>query len=242
LKIIVVNTPIFKVPVSGYSGLEVIAWQQAAGLAAKGHQVAMIAADGSECPGVQILPIGPERQTDERVAYDRYWQALLEADVVLDHSWQKWSVNLKLEGRLKAPVLMWMHAPVDTMYRTLPDLAKPCFVCISEDQAKHFEGIHGREARVCYNGVDLQTYSPVGIPRSERYLFLARFSRVKSPLLAIEACRTAGVGMDLVGDTSITNEPDYLRECVNLCDGKQLKMVGNATRSECVWWFSQAKA
>lgn len=100
----------------------------------------------------------------------------------------------------------------------------------------------------------------MGIPRSSRFLFLARFSTIKGPDLAIDACRTVGVGLDLVGDTSITNEPEYFQKCMEKCDrgwmpgghafgsfrtdGKTspdlIRMVGPAKRGECVWWFSQA--
>jgi glycosyltransferase involved in cell wall biosynthesis len=66
----------------------------------------------------------------------------------------------------------------------------------------------------------------------------------------------------LVGDASITHEPDYFRQCQEKCDiryngvfsddfvrnrmGKDgaektlIRMVGPATRGECVYWFSQA--
>lgn len=56
------------------------------------------------------------------------------------------------------------------------------------------------------------------------------------------ACKEAGVGLDLIGDTSITNEPDYFHECRRLCDGTQIRLVGPASRGNCVWWFSQAHA
>ncbi len=97
---------------------------------------------------------------------------------------------------------------------------------------------------------DLDYYKPCGVPRSGRFLFLARFSRIKGASLAIDACKKAGVGLDLVGDTSITNEPDYLEECRQKCDGRNggtgltygIRMVGPAMRGECVRWFSQAHA
>jgi glycosyltransferase involved in cell wall biosynthesis len=101
---------------------------------------------------------------------------------------------------------------------------------------------NGKKAETAYNGVDLEYYKPLDLPRSKRFLFLGRFSTVKSPKLAIEACLKAGVGLDLIGDTSITNEPEYFNECRRLCDGKQIRMVGSANRGECVWWFSQAHA
>jgi glycosyltransferase involved in cell wall biosynthesis len=269
MKIIVISTPIFKLGYGGlisYGGLEQIAWQQAAGLAARGHQVKLIAPDGSVCPGVEIISIGPERQIDEGMAYggypevkDRidignnqakeylvrrghkgYWNELLECDCILDHSWGKFSYLLKMEGRLKAPILGWMHAPVNTMYQSLPSVDNPCFVSISEDQRQHFEVLHNRPARTCYNGVDCEYYKPLTTVRTNRYLFLARFSTIKGPHIAIEACKEAGVGLDLIGDTSITNEPEYLKKCLSMADGKQIRFLGSCSRGETVYWFSQA--
>lgn len=246
MKILVISTPIFKLPCVGYAGLEHLAYQQAVGLAKKGHQVSIIAPDGSACPGVTVIPIGPERQVDEKTAYSKYWQHLLSFDVILDHSWNKWSLCLKTEGKLKAPVLCWCHAPVNTMFQTLPPVEKPGIVCISEDQKSHFEALFGRESRVCLNGCDPDFYKPLGIPRSKRFLFLARFSTIKGPDLAIEACKQAGANLDLVGDTQLTGEPEYLKSILHLATTheskrpRQINFVGPATRGETVWWYSQA--
>lgn len=243
MRITVISTPIFKLPVQGYSGLEHLAWLTAKGLAEKGHEVTLVAPDGSECPGVTIFPVGPEKQVDEKIAYSRYWQHLLEVDCIVDHSWQKWCYILKQEGKLKAPVLGVLHAPVNTMYQSLPPgVEKPCFVCISEDQVSHFQALFGRPARAAYNGVDHEFYRPLDIPRSDRFLFLARFSAIKGADLAIQACKEAGVGLDVVGDTTITGEPEYLKHCQSMADGKQIKIIGGVTRGETVWWYSQALA
>ena len=258
MKICVISTPVFKVPVAGYSGLEHLAWLTAKGLAEKGHGVTLVAPEGSECPGVKMVTPGPEGSWDEKTFYGKYWQILPEFDVIIDETWQKWSYILKGEGRLNAPILGVCHAPVNTMYGSLPpSVDKPCFVCISKDQANHFEALHSRPARVAYNGVDMDFYKPMGVPRSDRFLFLARFSTIKGPDLAIEACKRVGCGLDLVGDTSITGEPEFLDRCRKMCDldlqrdvnalmalpvgeKPQIRMVGPAKRGECVWWFSQA--
>ena len=243
MRICVISTPVFQLPCAGYSGLEHLAWLTAKGLAERGESVALVAPDGSACPGVDIIECGPAGHFDEKTAYDRYWKYLPSFDAIVDESWQKHAYILKMEGHLPQPVLGVMHAPVATMYGQLPPVPKPCMVCISNDQAESFRTIHpGHDVRTCYNGVDPLIYRPMSIPRSDRYLFLARFSTIKGPDLAIKACLEAGVGLDLVGDTSITNEPDYLRHCMSMCDGEQIRFVGPATRGECVWWFSQAKA
>lgn len=245
MKIGVVSSTVFPVfppsGTAGYAGLEVLAWQRAEGLAKRGHDVVLFAPTGSRCDHARVFEFGPPRETSEEVAYSRYWPELLKLDVICDDSWAKWSYSLKAEGRLKAPVLAWMHAPIPGMMQSPPPVEKPCIVCISDDQKAHYEALFApSQARRCWNGVDPEHYKPLGIPRSGRFLFLARFSRIKGASLAIDACLKAGAGLDLIGDTTITNEPDYFEECRSKCDGKQIRMVGPASRGECVWWLSQA--
>lgn len=243
MKIAVISTPVFACPPPGYSGLEQIAWQLADGLGLRGHQVALVAPEGSTCPHATVIPCGPAGRWDEHQAYQHYWKYLPEFDVVVDMSWQKWSYLLKGEGVLPAPVLGVLHAPVDTMYKVLPpNVARPSFVCISRDQAAHFEALFSRPAKVAYNGVDPDFYRPLHVPKSGRFLFLARFSTIKGADLAIEACQRAGVGLDLVGDTTITNEPQFLAKCRSMADGTQIRIAGGVARGEAVWWYSQATA
>jgi glycosyltransferase involved in cell wall biosynthesis len=198
-----------------------------------------------------MIHTGPAGQHNEEQAYSGdksrgypgYWMHLLNADVIIDHSWSKHCYLLKMEGKLKAPILGVCHAPIDTMMTKPPPVEKPCITCISKDQAAHFTALFNRPARHCYNGVDLDFYRPLNVPRTDRFLFLARFSSIKGPDLAIEACLEAGVKLDMVGDTTITNEPQLVEHCRRLmAKGKlgQINIVGNQSRGSCVWWLSQA--
>lgn len=242
MRIGVVSATVFPCPPPGYSGLEMIAWQCARGLAERGHEVSLIAPDGSHCPGCKVVSTGPAG-LDEKMAFGRYVHALDEHDVIIDHSWQKWSVIQRARGELRAPVLQVMHAPINTMMSTPPPLEKPCFVCISRDQAEHLKALFNLTARVAYNGIDLDFYRPIpNVRRTKRFLFLGRFSTIKGADLAIRACKEVGVGLDLIGDTTITNEPDYLKQCQEMADGKQIRIVGGQCRDNCVWWYSQAHA
>jgi glycosyltransferase involved in cell wall biosynthesis len=255
VKMVVISTPIFKFGpqgIPGYGGLEQLAWLTSKGLAEKGHKVSLVAPDGSECPGVEVIQVGPERQVNEHQSYDRYWKHLLEVDCIVDHSWNKFAYLLKMEGRLKVPVLGVMHAPVNTMMTSLPPVEKPCFVCISQDQCNHFEALYNHEARVAYNGCDTEFYQSLDVPRTDRYLFLARFSTVKSPHICQDVCIATNSGLDLVGDTSITNEPEYLQQCLTKSEqrshnwdpnkGEQIRMIGSVSRGNTVYWYSRARA
>ncbi len=289
MKICVVSSTVFSVGTGpgglcGYGGLEVIAWECARGLAERGHDVSLVAPDGSTCPGVTIIPCGPERQVNESMAYGGfpevkekrgdaevvlrqkhpgYWQHLLDVDCVICHDWEKWPYMLKAEGQLKAPILCVLHAPANTMFGSPPPVEKPCIVAISQDQANHWNALHDRPdrpcpAKVCYNGVSADHYKPLDISRTNRFLFLARFSSIKGGDLAIDACRKAGAELDLVGDTTITGEPQYLIDCARKCDyidpaaglpgimgtgnGRRIAMRGPCTRGNTVWWMSQSFA
>jgi len=45
----------------------------------------------------------------------------------------------------------------------------------------------------------------------------------------------------LIGDTSITNEPELYARCNAMADGECIRIVGAVPRGEAVWWFSQAR-
>jgi glycosyltransferase involved in cell wall biosynthesis len=242
MKILTVSSSVLPCPPSGYAGLEMVAYRQATGLAARGHTVVLAAPEGSQCPGGEVIVTGKAGNWDEAAAFSTYAHYLNSFDVVIDHSWQKHTLLAKAQGRCNPPVLSVLHAPADTMFRTPPPVDKACVVCISDDQKGHFEALFSRKARRVYNGVDGSFYRPLNVPRSDRFLFLARFSAIKGADIAIRACLVAGVGLDLVGDTQITGEPAYLEQVKAMCDGKQIRMHGGCSRGECVYWFSQAIA
>lgn len=227
-------------PQNGYNGLEQIVWSTANGLARRGHEVLLVAPNGSvPPPGVALH--GTTQGESERDAYSGYWQRLPEYEVVLDSSWQKWSYILKIEGRLNAPVLGVVHAPVNTMYSRPPPVLLPCIVTISHDQAAHVSELWGVPARVCHNGIDTSFYRSNGAVRADRYLYLARMSSIKGPHLAVDMARSLRFKLDLVGDDRITGEPDLAHRMIALAK-HNITYYGGVTRSRTVDFFSSAKA
>lgn len=243
MKICVISTTVLVCPPPGYSGLEQLAWLQAKGLAEKGHKVTLVAPKGSiSPPNVELheTTLGEE----EKQAYSGYWNKLPGFNCIIDNSWQKWSYMLKMEGKLKAPILGVLHAPVETMYSAPPPkIESPCFVAISKDQAKNVKEHLKCEAKVAYNGVDANFYKPDNTVRNNRYLFLARMSSIKGPDIAVNSARKNKVALDLVGDDTITGEPalcDFLRQQCALTPG--LRYIGPQNRDDCVMWFNMNKA
>jgi glycosyltransferase involved in cell wall biosynthesis len=241
VKIAVISTTIFPCPPPGYAGLEMVAYQQASGLAKRGHSVLLVAPHGSSPPpGVELH--GTTQGESEMQAYSGYWHKLPAFDAIIDNSWQKWSYILKVEGKLKAPILGVLHAPINTMYHKPPPVPKACFVAISGDQAMHtVETLH-IPARVAYNAVDSTFYKPqVGVHRTNRYLFLARMSTIKGPHIAVDLAKKLGFPLDLVGDDALTGEPEYAARIKASAIGN-IVYYGGKPREECVRFFNQGKA
>lgn len=227
-------------PENGYNGLEQVVWSLSAGLARRGHDVTLVAPIGSK-PGPGVSLHGTTRGEGEERAYSGYWQRLPEYQVIIDHSWNKWSYILKIEGRLPAPVLGVVHAPVHTMYERPPPVLLPCIVAISRDQAAHVSELWGVPARAAYNGLDLSFYKSNGASRGDRHLFLARMSKIKGPHLAVDLARKLRFQLDLVGDDRITGEPELAQRMIALARNN-ITYHGGVSRTRAVEFFSQAKA
>lgn len=227
-------------PENGYNGLEQVAWSISAGLARRGHEVMLVAPIGSK-PGPGVALHGTTRGEGEEKAYSGYWQRLPEYDVIIDHSWNKWSYILKIEGKLVAPVLGVMHAPVHTMYERAPPVLLPCVVAISKDQAAHASELWGVPARVAWNGIDLNHYKSNVGARGQRYLFLARMSKIKGPHLAVDLARKLRFQLDMVGDDRITGEPE-LAQRLHALAKHNITYHGGVSRTRAVEFFSSAKA
>lgn len=240
MKICVISTTVLHCPPAGYSGLEMLAYQQAEGLSKKGHQVLLVAPVGSTPPaGVELH--GTTLGESEKAAYSGYGQRLPNFDVIIDNSWQKFSYLMKMEGKLPAPILGVLHAPCNTMYGVPPPVPKPCFVAISEDQAAHGKECWKIEVKTVHNGINMDFYKPNGTVRTDRYLFLARMSRIKGPHLALEVARRCGVPLDLVGDDRITGEPELAKSIKENSTGN-IVYHGGVSRSKCVEFFNAGKA
>jgi len=241
MNICVISTSIFPCPPPGYSGLEMLAYQQAEGLARRGHRVLLVAPKESK-PPLGVVLHGTKLGEDEGSMYSGYWQRISHYDAIIDNSWMKYSYLLKAEGRLKAPVLGVLHAPVHTMYQTPPPVEKPCLVAISKDQGIAVSEFLDCEARVCYNGIDPEFYrNRSGRKRNGRYLFLARMSKIKGPDIAVDLAQRLKFGLDLVGDDAHTQEPEY-RDKIKAVSENGIAYVGPQTREQCVGWFTANKA
>lgn len=242
LKIAVISTTILTAPPPGYSGLEMVAWLQATGLAKKGHDVVFVSPKGSTVPEGMHLHETTLGESEGQ-AYSGYKEFLPDCDVIIDHSWQKFSYLSKIKEEIKAPILGVLHAPADSMYQSAPPVTYPCMVAISKDQASVAEGLWGVSIRVCYNGIDLDFYKPQAIERGSRYLFLARLSKVKGPHIACSVSRRTRVRLDVVGDDRLTDDAEYAQRVYSMAKANpNIAYIGGVDRAKTVEYYSTRKA
>lgn len=243
MKICVISSTILPCPLKNYGGLEQIAYLQAKGLAERGHEV-MLVAPGEESvppPGAELhrTTIGEPEGT---AYHGGYKVKLANYDVIIDNSWNKYAYLLKAEGKLGAPILGVCHAPIHTMYNRPPPIMHPCLVAISQDMVVAINEHLGVPARLVYNSIDLDHYKvKPDIKRTDRYLFLARMSSIKGPHIAVDMARKLRFGLDLVGDDTMTNEPD-LAQRLRMQAQHNITYHGGVSRDKTVDFYSAAKA
>src|SRR3990167_6557726 len=92
MKVLIISTNIFPIPLKGYGGLEQLTYELAEGLHSRGHSVAIVAPHEScMSDGIELIS-GPVNEPEEQT-WLRYKQRLDagEWDVVVDASWQRWA-------------------------------------------------------------------------------------------------------------------------------------------------------
>jgi glycosyltransferase involved in cell wall biosynthesis len=192
----------------------------ATGLAARGHELDVFAASGSEIDGVRIVDVGVDSSTLHEflyragspppadpapfvAAYARVFDAVGERsyDVVHNHAFDAPAIRCAVG--VAAPVIHTLHLPpeesvVDALRDASRATNSPITATVSTVQAEAWRRF-----------VDIDTVLPVGVA-TERIpwsatpgagaVFAGRFSPEKGAVDAIAIARRAGMSIDLYGD------------------------------------------
>jgi glycosyltransferase involved in cell wall biosynthesis len=224
MKICLIAPPLFKVsPDAVGGGLETVVVNLAEALAEKGHDVTLVAADGSSAKGVKIFEVGPAPGRTgldwaklESDAFRKYEPILKDFDVISDHTWFFFCALAKKDD----PALKMTHTHhghCDSSFAAVPDWVKPMnFIAISQFMADEYKR-QGFEAKVAYNGIDLADY-PYWASKSNRFIFVGRIMSIKGVELAIRAALMAKRPIDVVGTTNfIDDDPSFVEQIRGMC-------------------------
>jgi glycosyltransferase involved in cell wall biosynthesis len=201
----------------------------ARGLLARGHEVDLYCASGSEVPGVRVVDTGVDPRAlaatlyrasgpvaDGLAAAEAAFAAVYAAvrqdryDVVHNHAFDPPAI--RLATGLHAPVVHTLHLPpdaavADALREVAHSDAAPTVAVVSAAQA-------GAWRRVATVDAILPPYVPTRLIRwsssaGTGAVFAGRLSPEKGAIEAIEIARAAGVGIDVYGDPY---DAEYSRE------------------------------
>ncbi|GAB3624729.1 glycosyltransferase family 4 protein [Mariniluteicoccus endophyticus] len=204
-----------RTPYSG--GLETHTAQTCAALAARGHDVTLFAKEGSEVPGVRVVPVlpahfswdtGSARSREEQLdrATSLACAAALSHDVVLNNSLSPVPYTVLPD----MPMLTVLHTPA-TLERVTPVVtastwrpgARHAWVSVSEANATGWRALlRGVRVGVVHNGIDISGWSADVTPEPGLAVWSARITPEKGLHVAIDAAREAGFALDIAGPIS----------------------------------------
>jgi glycosyltransferase involved in cell wall biosynthesis len=249
LRIAVLAPPWFRVPPTGYGGIEWVVSLLADGLALAGHDVTLFASGDSRTHAK--LHAVYERAPSEHIGrsfwelrhvlacYERYD----EFDVINDHSGPP---SAAIGGAVPTPVVHTVHGPLDgepgLLYEAIARVAPNVgLISISLNQRKPKPDLNW--IANCPNALDLSVY-PCKPHRGDYLLFLGRLSPDKGAHRAIAVAIQSGVPLKIAGKCRERKEREYFKELVepHLGASRGIEYLGEVNHGEKVELLQDARA
>ena len=228
-------------------GLEAHTWSLAHGLRARGHEVTVFAAPGSDpALGARELPVRypsisdlarsdvsmtPEWWLQEHHAYLSLMLELRESDLDVVHNNSLHYLPVAMAASLRAPVVTTLHTPPTPWLESAIQAPRHCpvvFAAVSRHTARAWRHVVPH-ATVVRNGVDTGRWrrGAGGGPA----VWSGRLVPEKGPHLAAQAARLAGVPLRLAGPVLDTA---YFDQMVRPWLGHDVEHVGHLRTDELV--------
>lgn len=252
------------IPPNSQAAIERLVYEQAMGLADRGHEILLFAPAGSTIShkNVTLVPVadkvlltgeGREGKTLEEETYGSSYKLRLEVanmarvlDELVDRKAQYDIIlnNLRSEAVVWSvasyvgkPVFHVMHLPL--FPELLPLALKHNVRVISISDAQQKAAPDFPYAGTVYNAVDTNDFAFNPTP-GDYVLYLGSIGANKNPKDAILAARAAGVPMKIGG--RIKDAAYYEKEIAPLIDGTRVTWVGEQHPKDVIALYQQAKA
>ena len=229
-------------------GLEAHVWQLANALKARGHEISLFAAPGSDplltrhdlsvpplrlsAPARRDASMTPESWLQEHHAYLTlmlwlHGPGACDFDVIHNHSLHH--LPVAMAPALRTPMISTLHTPPTPWLESAVQAARPSrirFVAVSEYTARAWTAIPG-PVGVIHNGIDTRRWKTG--PGGAGLIWFGRITEEKGAHLAIEAARKAGRRLNLAGP--IADEAYFARKIAPLL-GEDIVYVGHLRHCE----------
>jgi len=267
MRIALIGSVTTKIPPDGQAAIERLAYQQALGLANRGHSILLLALKGSRVdhPNVKIIEVGsgetrsgsgaegnpPAGGNEELygIAYKFRLEVtnLAEAMMALRKYRDDYDIilnNLRLEApvvplvqQIGKPIYQVLHMPI---FPTLAAFFKNYnvrLISISNAQRADFPDLN--YVGTVYNAVDTTEFGFCAHPQ-DYVLYLGSIGANKNPKDALLAAKEAGVQIKIGG--RIKDQTYYDREIAPHIDGTQVQWVGEKHPKEVIALYQNACA
>lgn len=223
MRICVLSDCVFPTPTPDGHGLGLMAWQVAEGLYGRGHDVSLIAKEGSQFSGALYGVPGATGYEGEmllaKAALRLHRQ--FPFDVFLDN------------GHLHLLADLFPNLPVVNVYHDRYQNPTRCMVLLSEGQLMMMDPVF-ETARIIPNALNPEAFAPQYDPYEQPFaLFIGALSEIKQPVLAIEAAARAGVKLILAGKEIIGRFP--------VGDYTNVEAVGSIGGAKKHWYLRHAR-
>lgn len=227
MRICVISDASAPTPADGGHGLGRMASLMTERLYDAGHDVTLIAAQGSKFRGTLVTPVEPggdyhaKEQILGRVAYQLHKETPF--NVFLDHSHQHSLAKIFSD----LPVINLMHDKWQSWRRNAVLFSKGQQDMMVKDDARF------QNAKIIHHQLDASAFTPS--LRGDGYLlFLGVLRDYKQPIKAIEAAAQAGLPLKIAGgaffDTNMLFSGNENAQCIGMVDGEQkLELLRGAT-------------
>ena len=250
-------SPLYEsVPPVTYGGTERVIGALANELAARGHDVTLFAAGGSDTDATLVAASpAPLRQTMTRAELEQvaphlhmkmladvYQDAPDRFDIVHAHT-DIWTLPFASSSTVPTVVTMHGRLDLDVVRAVLPRYAGTAFVSISDDQRRPVADLPVRWVATCPNGLELDNYFAAPRPASSDYLaFVGRITPEKRPDWAVEVARRAGRPLRVAAKIDPL-DVDYWHTVIEpLFRSSDIEFVGEIGEAEKPEFFAGAAA
>lgn len=247
MKIALISTSFFKLPVQGYSGLEQVVWNLACNLTKiDNNKVVVFATKGSSVPpngfliecGEPLNQVNVDWLEAEKKMWNFYKKYLDDFDIINSHNWLGFPYASKVE-KPQLKICQTMHGYLSDWWTRSKPPFKLNMIAISDFMVNAYAK-QGIIARRCYNGIDTKMYK-FKKSKGDRFLFLGRISKIKGAHVAIEIAKKANVKLDVVGATNFIDDPAYVEQVKSMCDGDKIRFVGEVSQEDKIKYLQNAK-
>jgi glycosyltransferase involved in cell wall biosynthesis len=247
MRIGLIAPPWIPTPPPAYGGIERVVAIQAAGMAAAGHDVTLVAAPGSVVPGVRVvsplerLPAQIGMATDEWRHVLGGLDALSGVDMVFDHSGP---LGALLSAQAEVPAMHVVHGSLETellgLYEGLSARA-PRLRLAAISRSQRGAAPHLPFSGVCYNAIDLEE-APFRAEPGGYLAFLGRMAPEKGVAEAITLARRAGLPLRIAAKCREPAEQAYFERAVAPHLGPDVEYLGELGRAATYEFLSRASA